>query len=62
VYCARRYVAMEGDPKYLAVYEMRAGEIPKTPEWERARDSEWTRRIRPYLKDLRAVVARRIFP
>jgi len=62
VYCAHRYVAVEGDPKYLAVYQMSAGEIPKTPEWERARDSEWTRRIRPYLKDLRAVVARRIFP
>jgi antibiotic biosynthesis monooxygenase (ABM) superfamily enzyme len=62
VYCARRYIALEGDPKYLAVYEMRDGEIPKTPEWERARNSEWTKRIRPYLTDLQAVVARRIGP
>jgi hypothetical protein len=62
VYCARRYVAVEGDPKYLAIYEMRDGEIPKTLEWERARNSEWTKRIRPYLKDLQAVVARRIGP
>jgi len=46
---------MEGDPKYLAVYEMRDGGIPKTLEWERARNSEWTKRIRPYLKDLQAL-------
>lgn len=60
VYCARRYVAVEGDPKYLAVYEMNDSAIPTTPEWERARNSEWTKRIRPYLKDMNGIVARRI--
>lgn len=62
VYCARRYVAVEGDPKYLAVYEMRDGEIPKTEEWNRARDFGRTAQIRPHLLDLQAVVARRILP
>lgn len=62
VYCARRYVAVEGDPKYLALYEMRDGGIPQTPEWNTARDFGRTKQIRPYLKDLRAVVARRILP
>jgi antibiotic biosynthesis monooxygenase (ABM) superfamily enzyme len=62
VYCARRYVAVEGDPKYLAIYEMREGGIPKTPEWNRARDFGRTAQIRPHLKDLQTVVARRILP
>ena len=62
VYCARRYVAAEGDPKYLAVYEMNDARIPKSPEWDKARNSEWTLRIRPHLKDGRVIMSRRIFP
>jgi hypothetical protein len=62
VSCARRYVAVEGDPKYLAVYEMNDARIPKTPEWDKARNSEWTLRIRPHLKDPKAIVSRRIYP
>jgi len=62
VFRARRYEAVEGDPKYLAIYEMKDGEIPSTPAWEKARDSEWTRRIRPHLHGLKALVARRILP
>lgn len=60
VYCARRYVAVEGDPKYLAIYEMKDAGIVRTPEWEKARLYGRTAQIRPYLKDLQAVVARRI--
>jgi predicted phosphoadenosine phosphosulfate sulfurtransferase len=62
VYCARRYVAVKGDPKYLAVYEMRDGAIPKTAEWNRAREFGRSAQIRPYLKDLTGVIARRILP
>ena len=62
VYCARRYVAVEGDPKYLAVYEMNDSLIPKSPEWDKARNSEWTLRIRPHLKDAKVIISRRIFP
>ncbi len=61
VYCARRYVAAgEGDPKYLAIYEMKDSGIPRTPEWDKARLYGRTEKIRPYLKDLQAVVAKRI--
>jgi hypothetical protein len=60
VYCARRYQAVDGDPKYLAIYEMNSSEIPKTPEWDKARLFGRTAEIRPYLKDLQAVVAKRI--
>ncbi|MGE0824337.1 MAG: hypothetical protein AB7G75_14110 [Candidatus Binatia bacterium] len=62
VYCARRYMAVEGDPKYLALYEMNTPGIPKSPEWDQARNSEWTLRMRPHLKDLHAVISRRIYP
>jgi hypothetical protein len=62
VYCARRYTAVEGDPKYLAVYEMRDGAATKSAEWEKARLYGRTTQIRPYLKDLQAIVAKRIFP
>jgi hypothetical protein len=62
VYGARRYTAVEGDPKYLALYEMRDGAATKSPEWEKARNYGRTAQIRPYLKDLQAVVAKRIFP
>ena len=61
VYCARRYIALEGDPKYLAVYEMGDGAATKSSEWEKARNYG-TAQIRPYLKDLQAIVAKRIFP
>jgi hypothetical protein len=62
VYCARRYVAVEGDPKYLAVYEMGDGNATKSPEWERARNYGRTAQIRPHLKDLQGIVAKRIYP
>jgi hypothetical protein len=62
VYCARRYEAVESDPKYLAVYEMRDGAATKSPEWEIARKYGRTAQIRPHLKDLKTVVAQRIFP
>src|SRR5262249_28857856 len=62
VYCARRYLAVEGDPRFLAVYEMRDGGIPKTPEWDKARKYGRTAQIRPHLKDLQGLVARRIYP
>lgn len=37
VYCARRYLAVEGAPKYLAVYELENLDVPNTEAWARAR-------------------------
>lgn len=69
VYCARRFVrieddelALKRDQKYLAIYEMRDSGIPKTAEWNKARDYGRTAQIRPHLKDMAGVVAKRIFP
>jgi len=41
---------------------MRDGEATKSSEWEKARNYGRTAQIRPYLKDLKAIVAKRIFP
>lgn len=69
VYCARRFVridddelALKGDQKFLALYEMRDGGITKSAEWNKARDYGRTAQIRPHLKDLAGVVAKRVFP
>src|SRR5436189_924 len=58
----RRYLAVEGEPKYLALYDLNDARIPKSPEWDRARNSEWTLRIRPHLKDGKVIISRCIFP
>ena len=48
---ARRYVAVEGQPKYLTLYEFEHAQVPESEAWTRARDSNpWTRRVRPYLR------------
>jgi antibiotic biosynthesis monooxygenase (ABM) superfamily enzyme len=62
VYCAHRYVAVEGAPKYLAIYEMGDGNATKSPEWESARNYGRTAQIRPHLKDMHGVTAKRIYP
>ncbi len=62
---ARRYVAVEGQPKYLTLYEFEHARVPESEEWMRARDSNpWTRRVRPYLRHDEGSpgVYRRIFP
>jgi hypothetical protein len=48
---ARRFVAVEGQPKYLTLYEFEHTGVPDSEAWARARDSNpWTRRIRPNLR------------
>jgi hypothetical protein len=59
-YRGRRYVAVEGDPKYLTVYEISDGGLPKSPKWTAASDTEWKSRIHPHLRDVQTVIAGRI--
>lgn len=43
---ARRFVAVEAQPKYLTVYEFERPDVPASPEWKAARDSSpWSRRV-----------------
>jgi len=62
VYGARRYQAVQGEPKYLAVYEMNNAGVPKSAAWDKARNTDWTLKMRPNLKDPRVIVSRRIYP
>jgi hypothetical protein len=39
---------------------MRDGAATKSPEWEKARNYGRTAQVRPYLKDLQGIVAKRI--
>lgn len=48
---ARRFKAIEAEPKYLTVYEFAHAKVSDSPEWAAARDcNPWTRRVRPHLK------------
>jgi hypothetical protein len=48
---ARRYVAVEAQPKYLTLYEFEHAKVPESEAWTRARASNpWTRRMQPNLR------------
>ncbi|HXH09157.1 MAG TPA: hypothetical protein VNP04_05245 [Alphaproteobacteria bacterium] len=52
VYGARRYRAIVGFPKYLAIYELANGDVPKSDAWKKAADSPWTQKMRPRYRNL----------
>ncbi len=48
---ARRFVAVDGQPKYLTLYELERAEVPDSEAWARARElNPWNRRIRPQMR------------
>jgi hypothetical protein len=48
---ARRFVAVEGQPKYLTVYEFENAKVSESETWSRARaGNPWTRRVQPQLR------------
>lgn len=62
---ARRFTAVECEPKYLTVYEFENAGVPDTPEWDRARSGNpWNLRMRPHVQlDAGSpAVFRRIWP
>ena len=62
---ARRYVAIESQPKYLTLYEFENPAVSESEPWVRARDGNpWSNRIRPYMRhDIGSPgVYRRVFP
>jgi len=52
VYGARRYRAIVGFPKYLAIYELANADVPKSDAWKKAADSPWTQKMRPRYRNL----------
>jgi hypothetical protein len=62
---ARRYVAIDSQPKYLTLYEFENAHVSESEPWARARDANpWSNRIRPYMRhDVGSPgVYRRVFP
>jgi hypothetical protein len=47
---ARRFLAVEGQPKYMAVYELEHPDVPNSAAWARARDTGWTAKIRQHMQ------------
>jgi hypothetical protein len=50
---ARRFVAVEGRPKYLALYDLSSPEVLQSEEYHRRRNegaTEWTRRMESEFK------------
>jgi hypothetical protein len=48
---ARRFVVIDGQPKYLTVYELEHERVPDSEGWQRNRmGSPWTKRVRPFLQ------------
>jgi hypothetical protein len=48
---ARRFVVIDGQPKYLTVYEFEHPRVSESEAWNRVRDSNpWTFRIRPNMR------------
>jgi hypothetical protein len=48
---ARRYLVVDGQPRYLTVYEFENPGVPDSAAWQRARESNpWSARIRPQMR------------
>ena len=59
VLTARRFRAVVGGPKYLALYHLTGPEVVESKEWDVARQSEWTTRVTPHFRDRVRLVLRR---
>jgi len=51
VIMARRGINTENGQKYIAIYEHENLDVQHTSAYKNAIETEWTRKIRPYLKN-----------
>ncbi|MBI4507623.1 MAG: hypothetical protein HY691_18995 [Chloroflexi bacterium] len=59
---ARRFRAVEGEPKYVALYDVTSYDVFKGQEYLTKRESPWATRIRSLLASRERCVYERIFP
>ena len=62
---ARRYVAVDGQPKYLTLYEFENPQVSESEPWAKARDGNpWSNRVRAFMRhDVGSPgVYRRLYP
>jgi hypothetical protein len=57
----KKTIVMEGEPKYLAIYELESAEVLVGEGWAKAVDSgRWPGEVRPYTRNRRHVLRRLI--
>ncbi|HTE86961.1 MAG TPA: hypothetical protein VK821_19785 [Dehalococcoidia bacterium] len=61
-FSARRYVAVEGEPKYMAIYEIASMDAYRSPEHDRLANTDWTERMRPHFRGRGLVFYEQVFP
>ncbi len=62
---ARRFVAVDGQPKYLTLYEFEHAGVSESPTWAQARDANpWSRRVRAAMRHDQGSpgIYRRVYP
>ena len=58
VLAARRFRGT-GNRKYVALYHLDGPEVQESDEWKKARESDWTTRLKPHFRDHLRLVLRR---
>ena len=56
---ARRYRAVTGDQKHIAVYQLTDPDVQASAAWKKAIDTPWASRVRPHTRDRVRYVCRR---
>jgi hypothetical protein len=46
----------------LAIYEVEDPSVVESAAWKKAADTEWTRKMRPHLKDVTRIVYEKTYP
>jgi len=59
VLTARRFRGTSGNRKYVALYHLTTPEVQESAEWKKARESDWTERLKPHFRDHLRLVCRR---
>jgi hypothetical protein len=60
---ARRFVSVEGEPKYLAIYDLEDPAVLQTEAYRRIQPpSEWTKKLSPHFSTMVRNVYREITP
>jgi antibiotic biosynthesis monooxygenase (ABM) superfamily enzyme len=59
---ARRYVAVEGEPKYMAFYEIDSIDAFRSPEHDRAANTAWTAKLRGHYSSRPMSFYEQVFP
>jgi hypothetical protein len=59
VLSARRLRGTSGNRKYVALYHLASPQVQDSAEWKKARESDWTDRLKPHFRDHLRLVLRR---